>query len=206
MGRNKEINEKNREKSRTAIIVAAKKCFAGTGYMNTKMSDVAKAAGMSYGNVYWYFPTKEELLKTILQDGFAAREAIIRDASQTHGNSIDKIGAIIDGYINLYRNDSEFAAIYISLLAFGGTEFFTSLGLDAEALVRGQNELLISVFTLAVQQKTVVTVAPEILTAIFLSFLNGVMITYRDQIALLPQAEIRNSALRLIGQESVFYL
>lgn len=206
MGRNKELNEKSREKSRAAIIAAAKKCFAGTGYVNTKMSDVAKAAGMSYGNVYWYFPTKEELLKTILSDGFAAREKIIRDSSDAGGSSIDKIGAIIDGYINLYRNDSEFAAIYTSLLALGGTEFFKGLGLDAESLVRGQNELLISVFKLAVQQKTVVSIAPETLAALFLSFFNGVMLTYRDRLALLPQAEIRNSALRLIGQESVFYL
>ena len=203
MGRNPAENEKNRAKS---ILTAAKKAFARDGYINCKMSDIAKLAGMSYGNVYWYFPAKEDLLKAILDEGFSERDNILKEASALAGNSIEKVGYIVDRYIELYLDNSEFTSIYTSLLSYGGPEFFKSVGFDPEPVLRGQDELLLGIFRLAVQQKTVVSIAPEALSALFLSFFNGIMLTYRDQIGKLPPAEIKNSVLRLIGQESVFYV
>ena len=206
MGRNPIENEKNRAKSRAAILTVAKKSFAETGYLNCKMSDIAKLAGMSYGNVYWYFPTKEDLLKAILDEGFAQRDTILKEASAMQGNSLEKVGYIVDRYIELYRNNSEFTALYTSLLASGGPEFFKSIGFDPGTVLRGQDELLLGIFRLAIQQKTVINISPETLSSLFLSFFNGIMLTYRNNIDKLPPAEIRNSVLRLIGQESVFYV
>ena len=50
---------------REAILRAAIKVFAGNGYFNSKVSDIAAAAGIADGTVYLYFKSKEEILHSI---------------------------------------------------------------------------------------------------------------------------------------------
>jgi TetR/AcrR family transcriptional repressor of uid operon len=45
-----------------AIVDAAEKCFARAGFHRTTMQDVAAEAGMSPGNLYRYFPSKDALV------------------------------------------------------------------------------------------------------------------------------------------------
>jgi TetR/AcrR family transcriptional regulator, repressor for uid operon len=44
---------------RTRILDAAETCFVRSGFHRTTMQDVAAEAGMSAGNLYRYFPSKE---------------------------------------------------------------------------------------------------------------------------------------------------
>ena len=69
--RNKELSEQMREEARTALLAAGRQLFSEQGYFKSKVSDVARAAGMSQGNVYWYFSSKEELLKAVIRPVFA---------------------------------------------------------------------------------------------------------------------------------------
>jgi len=50
---------------REAILRAAIKVFAGYGYFNAKVSDIAAEAGIADGTVYLYFKSKEEILHSI---------------------------------------------------------------------------------------------------------------------------------------------
>ncbi|MGI8786854.1 MAG: TetR/AcrR family transcriptional regulator [Pyrinomonadaceae bacterium] len=50
---------------RAAILRAAIKVFAQKGYFNSKVADVAKAAGIADGTVYLYFKSKEEILHSV---------------------------------------------------------------------------------------------------------------------------------------------
>lgn len=50
---------------REAILRAAIKVFARTGYFNSKVADVAAAAGVADGTVYLYFKSKDEILHSI---------------------------------------------------------------------------------------------------------------------------------------------
>ncbi len=47
---------------REAILRAAIKVFAGKGYFNSKVADIAKEAGIADGTVYLYFKSKDEIL------------------------------------------------------------------------------------------------------------------------------------------------
>lgn len=53
--------------SRDKILKAAVSVFARKGYHGTRMSDVAREAGVAYGLVYHYFGSKENVLKNILE-------------------------------------------------------------------------------------------------------------------------------------------
>lgn len=55
----------NSTDKREAILKAATCVFARNGYFSSKVSDIAKAAGVADGTVYLYFKSKEEILHSL---------------------------------------------------------------------------------------------------------------------------------------------
>ena len=56
-----ERKERERERRRQQIIVAAKKVFSEKGFNKATMDDIAGEAELSPGTLYLYFKNKEEL-------------------------------------------------------------------------------------------------------------------------------------------------
>ncbi|MDY7105704.1 MAG: TetR family transcriptional regulator [Actinomycetota bacterium] len=54
------------EDRRAAIVDNAERLFAEHGYDRTRMTDIATAAGVTKGLLYWYFENKQELIAEIL--------------------------------------------------------------------------------------------------------------------------------------------
>ena len=50
------------------LLRHAEYLFAKRGYENTRMVDIADAAGVAKGLVYWYFENKETLFREIVAD------------------------------------------------------------------------------------------------------------------------------------------
>jgi TetR/AcrR family fatty acid metabolism transcriptional regulator len=50
---------------REAILRAAIKVFAGKGFFNSKVADIASEAGVADGTVYLYFKSKEDILHSV---------------------------------------------------------------------------------------------------------------------------------------------
>ena len=50
------------QKTKEIILNAALKLFKEKGYVRTTMRDIAKQAGVSVGNAYYYFQSKEEMI------------------------------------------------------------------------------------------------------------------------------------------------
>lgn len=67
-GRRSPAAEDVKQQRRADILAAAKVAFAAEGFHDTKISDVAEAAGISYGSVYWYFESKDELFHALMDD------------------------------------------------------------------------------------------------------------------------------------------
>ncbi len=68
---------------RNTILDAAERCFVRTGFHRTTMQDVAAEAGMSAGNLYRYFPSKEAIVSGLSErdrDELAADFARISSA------------------------------------------------------------------------------------------------------------------------------
>src|SRR5580658_6683014 len=53
---------------RERILRAAVKVFAKNGFYDTRVSAVAKAAGVADGTIYLYFKSKDELLLSLFED------------------------------------------------------------------------------------------------------------------------------------------
>ena len=54
------------ERTRQRIIQAANRLFYRRGYNRTSFTDIVEAAGVPRGNIYYYFRTKEEILRAAL--------------------------------------------------------------------------------------------------------------------------------------------
>lgn len=72
----KAINSSNEARTsvpdkRTAILKAATSVFAEKGFFNSKVADIAAAAGIADGTVYLYFKSKDEILHSIFDRAMA---------------------------------------------------------------------------------------------------------------------------------------
>ena len=56
-----------REKTRTAIVKAARRIFGECGFAATTMDDVAAGARVAKGAVYHHFPTKEAVFEAVFE-------------------------------------------------------------------------------------------------------------------------------------------
>ncbi|MDT7603413.1 MAG: TetR/AcrR family transcriptional regulator, fatty acid metabolism regulator protein, partial [Acidobacteriota bacterium] len=68
---------------REAILRAATKVFARSGYFNSKVADIARVAGVADGTVYLYFKGKEDILRSIFDRGVS--EVLAEARARIHG-------------------------------------------------------------------------------------------------------------------------
>ncbi|MFD1621673.1 TetR/AcrR family transcriptional regulator [Thalassotalea marina] len=61
------ISERDKEKRKQVILMAALEQFYLQGFKATRMDDIANMAGVSKGTLYLYFKTKEELFQAIIE-------------------------------------------------------------------------------------------------------------------------------------------
>lgn len=59
------------EDKQTALLGAAKQAFAEKGFDGASMQDLARAAGMSAGNFYRYFPSKNAIVAAMVEKDLA---------------------------------------------------------------------------------------------------------------------------------------
>lgn len=60
--RSKRASTKTRQMQ---IIQAAMQCFQRKGYENTTIDDIAAEYGLSKGSIYWYYPSKKDILMAV---------------------------------------------------------------------------------------------------------------------------------------------
>jgi len=63
--------------TRERILQAAKELFAEHGYEATTMQKIAQATSLSAGNVFVHFPSKADVLATLMHDDIAALDRLM---------------------------------------------------------------------------------------------------------------------------------
>src|SRR5579859_3863643 len=72
--------DSGRGDKRERILDAAVRVFASKGFHATRVSEVAKAAGVADGTIYLYFKSKDELLVSLFEDRLERLLAFLRTA------------------------------------------------------------------------------------------------------------------------------
>lgn len=201
MPRSKKLNVQMREESQKKILRTARKLFAEQGYFHCKVSDIAKAADMSQGNVYWYFSGKEDLLKAILKDGFNAVEIMLTSVAAFTGSSVDKLDALFDESIALYDQQQHFMRLLVSLMLHSGTKGVEGLGFDLPQIGAIFHAALRPVFAEAVQEGILEKADPDQLVMLYFSIFNGLLLTYGENWDLLAKEQLYRSTMGMLGKK-----
>jgi len=109
------------EETRQRIIGATMRCVAEVGYSQATIREIAKAADMTSGSLYHYFPNKSELLKaTVTEIDQIALPRLRAAAAQADGVT-DRLEAVLDESHRLMREYPYLAAFDRAMRAEGTT-------------------------------------------------------------------------------------
>ncbi|RUS60560.1 TetR family transcriptional regulator [Pseudorhodobacter sp. E13] len=109
--------ETRRENER-AILSAAEKVFAEAGFGGATMQLIADLAGLPKANLHYYFATKEDLYRRVVQDIFE----IWLHAADSFDNAADPasgIGAYIDAKMEISRRHPNGSKVWASEVMHG---------------------------------------------------------------------------------------
>ncbi|MDL2262784.1 TetR/AcrR family transcriptional regulator [Bacteroidales bacterium OttesenSCG-928-I21] len=114
MPRTSQQFEEIRNEKRNVIIQTALELFANNGYASTSISQIAKKANISKGLMYNYFDSKEELLKTIVEN---LTDEIMEYLDSNHDNKTSEEEAMqfIDKYFEYMITKTEELKFFIQL-------------------------------------------------------------------------------------------
>ncbi len=84
-------NEHMRDEALAKIISAALGVFAEYGYHGATMRQIARATGLSYGLVYHYFPSKENIFRHLVDFALDSTIAAMHAVLDAPGPAWEKI-------------------------------------------------------------------------------------------------------------------
>jgi AcrR family transcriptional regulator len=189
-----------REESQKRILTNAARLFAQQGFFNIRIADIAKEAEMSPGNIYWYYSSKEEILKSLLQNFFDGMEQVLIRAETATGRGQEKLDTLIDLELAFLREHGSDLQIYMSILGHGGVPFIRELGLDTVQIGAGYHKRLANLLNQAIQEGILPAQDTLPLIMSFFAFFNGLLITYGQGWQEISPAFIHQAVLRLLGR------
>ncbi len=104
--------------TRRKILDAAAKTFRKRGYAGTRLNDIADAAAMRAGSIYYHFASKEQLLEQVLEIGIRrVFDAVVREVEAlppgTSGRRI--VRAAIEAHLTMLLRHGDYTSANIRL-------------------------------------------------------------------------------------------
>jgi len=175
----KERKEREKERRRQQIIVAAKRVFSEKGYTRTTIEDIAHEAELSPGTLYLYFKNKEELFASlslrILQYLLIRLKEVDIDTENGGRFKLDPLKKVL---LDVYAFDPD---ALINLFHLQSSETLKNLSetllIELNALTRKANSSLAAIFTDGINNGAFQrTHSPIVLADILWSLFSGVIL------------------------------
>ena len=83
---------------RKEIIDSARELFQNKGIKSTSMNDIAENIGVAKGLIYYYFSSKEELLKAVLDEFIKDVDDALKNTDDNNLDFYQKLSAILNIY------------------------------------------------------------------------------------------------------------
>jgi len=96
MPRSEEVNIHIKDDRQKQILCSALKVFIQRGFAAAKMSDIAKEAGVSYGLMYHYFQSKEEIYAELVRGAIESSKQVLGQVQAEQMEPIDKMRSLIE--------------------------------------------------------------------------------------------------------------
>jgi len=113
-----EARTRKSEETRERLLDAAAKVFRDKGYAGARLADIAERAGMHTPGVYYYFPSKEDLVEEVLRVGVARACGYVqqRVAALPAGSSaLDRLRAAIEAHVLMVLEIGDYTSANIRI-------------------------------------------------------------------------------------------
>jgi len=173
-----ERKQRERERRRQQIIVAAKRVFSERGFSKTTMEDIAREAELSPGTLYLYFKNKDELYASLSLRILQYMNIRLEDVKkEKDSNPEQKIASIKEALYDVYQFDP---MILINMFHLQSSETLKNLSsplLDnISELSRNSLQILADIFENSSDRNTVLTRQPSAAADIVWSLFTGVVL------------------------------
>ena len=105
------------------IIEAAVRVFARKGYYNSRVSDIAREAGIAAGTIYLYFKTKDDILVTLFRDKMADFVDTVRKAIAVEPDAASKVRRLVSLHFRILEDNPDLAEV-VQVELRQGQKFF----------------------------------------------------------------------------------
>ena len=99
-----ERKEREKERRRQQIIVAAKRVFSEKGFNKATMEDIAKAANKGKSSLYYYFESKEQVFAAVIRYEIQCLKATIIEVVEKETEPRNKLRKFVNTRLN-YLNE-----------------------------------------------------------------------------------------------------
>lgn len=132
---------KVRERNQHAIIEAASQHFAKYGYAATKVADIAKEANIPKPNIYYYYTSKDNLYRAVLESVTAP---LLKSSLpiQVLDDPKEALTEYIKTKLIISRDHAHASKVFANEVMSGGT----SLPKDIEDALQQQSEMILAKF------------------------------------------------------------
>ena len=107
-----------RQQNETLILQAAEKVFAEAGFGGATMQLIADLAGLPKANLHYYFATKEDLYRRVVQNIFEIW-LHAADSMDAAPGPVEGIGAYIDAKMEISRRHPDGSKVWASEVMHG---------------------------------------------------------------------------------------
>ena len=118
-----DMHAKRRDKAESAILGAATRLFAERGFEGTSIAAVGEHAGISKQNLLYYFPTKQDLYRRVLDDVLDDWLARMRHLAEAEGEPGDVLRAYVAAKLRFSREQPWASRVY-AMEVIGGAKFY----------------------------------------------------------------------------------
>ena len=173
-----ERKQRERERRRQQIIVAAKRVFSEKGFSKTTMEDIAREAELSPGTLYLYFKNKDELYASLSLRILQYMNIRLEDVKkEQNSNSEQKIVSIKEALYDVYQFDP---MILINMFHLQSGETLKNLSsplLDnITELSRNSLQILADIFKDSATRNSYLSRQPNAVADIIWSLFTGVVL------------------------------
>lgn len=154
-----------------AILEAAMKEFAGNGFHDTAVADIAERAGVGKGTVYRHFGKKHRLFGALIEEATDTLIEMIEEVYEENTDPDLQVKGIYGAHLDLFDQ----ARPLVELIVNEGLDQTGEMKSEVVSHWQTYEELVSRAFERGVKERTFRQANPEKLSRLFLSWIWGML-------------------------------
>lgn len=107
---------------RAQILQAARKCFIEKGYFPTRMEDIARAAGMSKGGIYFHYEGKRQIFEALARQLYEDFTATLKEVGGEPGDYREMFERVARHYLDYFRSYPDYPRFFMVMGEMAGRD------------------------------------------------------------------------------------